>query len=90
MIIKYNNVYNYLEENHTSDYYITYEYSCYCIYTNTDLVFDNLCIIHVKVDYDNHLKNNINISKKDVDFIMNCQDEDIIKLFILKLINERL
>ncbi len=45
MITKYNNIYNYLEENHTSDYYITYEYSCYCIYTNTDLVFDNLCII---------------------------------------------
>lgn len=90
MITKYYNVYNYLEEQHTSDYYITYEYSYYYICTNTDIIFNNLCIIQVKVDYDNYPKNNINILKKDVDFIMNCQDEDIIKLFILKLINERL
>jgi hypothetical protein len=90
MITKYHNIYKYLKEHRTSDYYIIYEYSCYYICANTYFPLDKLCIIQVTANHDNHLKNDISISKKDVDFIMNCQDEYIIKLFILKLINERL
>lgn len=91
MITKYHNVYNYLEEHYVTDYYITYEYPCHYICTNADFEFNKLYIICTTLPPEiPHLGEDISISKKDVEFIMDCQDEDIIKLFILKLINERL
>jgi hypothetical protein len=91
MITKYNKVYNYLEEHYVTDYYINYKYPCHYICTNADFQFNRLYIICATLPPEiRYPGEDINISKKDVDFIMNCQDEDIIKLFILKLINERL
>lgn len=92
MIIKYKNIYGYLIKECIPKFYIEYNYPCYRIYaTRRSITKNKLYIISITLDdVAYHLKNNISISKKDVEFIMDCQDEDIIKLFILKLINERL
>ena len=90
MIIKYKNIYGYLIKECIPKFYIEYKIPYYHIYATTSNINNKLYIISTIDDVPYTLNKDINISKKDVNFIMNCQDEDIIKLFILKLINERL